>query len=53
MPVKKVVEVERVAGAPMAALGPISERMIIRTVELVMYVQDVEAGFDEDCIEDA
>jgi len=31
----------------MEALAPISERMIIRTVELAMYVQDVEADFDE------
>lgn len=34
-------------GADEAALAPISERMIIRTVELAMYVQDVEASFDE------
>jgi len=47
VPVQKVVEAERVVGAPMEALAPISERMIIRTVELAMYVQDVEADFDE------
>jgi hypothetical protein len=46
VPVEKIVEAERAVGAPMAALAPISERMIIRTVELAMYVQDVEAGFD-------
>jgi len=58
MPVKKVVEAERAAweasqvpGAPYGGLeaavpAPVSERMIIRTVELAMYVQDVEASFD-------
>jgi len=34
-------------GAEAAALAPVSERMIIRTAELVMYVKDVEASFDE------
>lgn len=54
VPVKRVVEVPMAApGAPAyggpeaAALAPISERMIIRTVELAMYVNDVEASFDE------
>jgi len=44
--VERVVEMEVPVSAP-AALAPISERMIIRTVELVMYVNDVEASFDE------
>ena len=56
-PVEVVREVERVVEEPAlafrpgftdpetAALAPISERMIIRTVELAMYVRDVEASF--------
>lgn len=61
VPVEKFVEAEKVMEMPMAAapappgyrsaeaaaLAPVSERMIIRTVELAMYVQDVEASFDE------
>jgi len=61
VPVEKEVVVEKVVEVPMpalppraayggpeaAALAPVSERMIIRTVELVMYVNDVEASFDE------
>ncbi len=35
------------SGADEAALATVSERMIIRTVELAMYVEDVEASFDE------
>ena len=35
------------AGPEEAALAPVSERMIIRTVELAMYVDDVETSFDE------
>lgn len=34
-------------GIPEAALAPVTERMIIRTVELAMYVKDVEASFAE------
>jgi len=34
-------------GPGAAALAPVSERMIIRTVELAMYVKDVEASFNE------
>jgi len=37
----------RYAGGGEAALAPVSERMIIRTVELAMYVNDVEASFAE------
>jgi hypothetical protein len=35
------------SGADEVALAAVSERMIIRTVELAMYVDDVEASFDE------
>jgi hypothetical protein len=47
MPVEKAVPGAAYGGADEAALAPISERMIIRTVELAMYVQDVEGSFDE------
>jgi len=55
VPVEKVVEKVMPAppprpayGAPeMAALAPVTERMIIRTVELAMYVKGVEASFAE------
>lgn len=56
--VEVVKEVERVmeepalgsgagfTGPETAALAPISERMIMRTVELAVYVRDVKAGFE-------
>ncbi|MEA3345816.1 MAG: DUF4349 domain-containing protein [Chloroflexota bacterium] len=47
-PVEKVVEAPMPAmGAEEAALAPVGERMIIRNVELAMYVQDVEQSFEE------
>jgi hypothetical protein len=62
MPVEEVMverEVAKMAPAPDAAVGEayggsdelalaaVSERMIVRTVELAMYVDDVDASFEE------